>query len=140
MLRAVQVGFRQGALHLLAAVTVLLVRAILTIGSYRIVLLMIPRGAFRTAHPELARRTSCAVARISRIVPRAHCLTQALSVQMILALRGYASEVKIGVRQSADGAFEAHAWLMSGMFVATGGTPADLANFTALTELSVRRT
>lgn len=48
---------------------------------------------------------------ISPYVPRATCLTNALTGQSLLSQHGYPSLVKIGVGKSAEGQFEAHAWL-----------------------------
>ena len=51
------------------------------------------------------------VVAVSRRVPRASCLTQALVAQRLLAEVGVASDLRIGVARDATGAFEAHAWL-----------------------------
>ena len=53
-----------------------------------------------------------AVVAISRRVPRATCLTQALVAQRLLADDGIASEIRLGVARDTTGAFEAHAWLL----------------------------
>lgn len=47
----------------------------------------------------------------SRYVPRATCLIKALTGYSLLSKHGYLSLVKIGVGKSAEGEFEAHAWL-----------------------------
>ena len=47
---------------------------------------------------------------VSRLVPQATCLTQALALQRLLAHRGYASVVQVGVA-NVDGRFVAHAWV-----------------------------
>jgi hypothetical protein len=52
-----------------------------------------------------------AVTAVSRRVPRASCLTQALAAQRLLAQDGYASRLQIGVARNPAGTFEAHAWL-----------------------------
>ncbi len=45
----------------------------------------------------------------SNYVPRATCLTQAITAQIILSRHNYLSNLKIGVIKSEE--FEAHAWL-----------------------------
>lgn len=52
-----------------------------------------------------------AVVAVSRRVPRASCLTQALVAQRLLAEDGLDSDLRIGVARDVEGAFEAHAWL-----------------------------
>ena len=52
------------------------------------------------------------------------CLTQALAARWLLARAGYDSEVRIGGRRQDDGAFEAHAWLVSNGQVVVGGRQA----------------
>ena len=51
------------------------------------------------------------VQRVSRVVPGATCLTQALALKWMLARRGIACRLRIGVRHDPGGAFAAHAWL-----------------------------
>jgi hypothetical protein len=48
---------------------------------------------------------------VNRYVPRATCLTDALTGNLLLSKHGYPSLVKIGVGKSTTGEFEAHAWL-----------------------------
>lgn len=55
--------------------------------------------------------TSRAVRRMARLVPVATCLPQALAMQTLLAHQGQASDLKIGVAQSEQGSFIAHAWV-----------------------------
>ena len=51
-----------------------------------------------------------AVAVMSRYVPKATCLTRALTAQILLAGQNYPSNIRIGVSKD-NGEFEAHAWL-----------------------------
>jgi hypothetical protein len=46
-----------------------------------------------------------------RRVPRATCLVQALSAQLLLARHGHRSQLRIGVNRGPDGEFRAHAWV-----------------------------
>lgn len=47
----------------------------------------------------------------SHYVPGSTCLTKALTGYELLSKHGYQSLIKIGVGKSAEGEFEAHAWL-----------------------------
>ena len=51
-----------------------------------------------------------AVAVMSSYVPKATCLTRAITAQILLAGQNYNSNIKIGVSKT-EGNFEAHAWL-----------------------------
>ena len=59
------------------------------------------------------------VAVMSRYVPKATCLTRALTAQILLAGQNYSSNLKIGVYKE-NGEFEAHAWLESGDKIVLG--------------------
>jgi len=56
-------------------------------------------------------RLAWAVVAVSRRVPDASCLTQALALQFLLARSGRTSRLHIGVAHSSDGKFGAHAWI-----------------------------
>ena len=69
-----------------------------------------------------ARRVGVSIGRISARVPwRASCLVQALAARNWLARRGIESSLFVGVRKGATRDLEAHAWLVSGDDVITGG-------------------
>lgn len=67
-----------------------------------------------------------AVRRASRLIPRASCLTQALSAQLLLSRHGHASQLRIGVARARHNGLRAHAWLESGGRVVIGGAGADV--------------
>ena len=70
----------------------------------------------------LIDRVSFAVPRMGSRVPwRADCLVQALAAQNWLGGHGVMTAVVIGVRTGAPSNLEAHAWLMAGDRVVTGG-------------------
>lgn len=79
-------------------------------------------------------RQSAVVDRVAFVIPRvgarlpwrADCLVQALAAERWLARRGIATTLHLGVRNDAESAFEAHAWLTAGEQVVTGG---DISNF-----------
>lgn len=61
-----------------------------------------------------------AVRVMSRYVPQASCLTQALAAQTLLANEGQRSQLRVGVTQN-DGKLEAHAWVQIDGRVVIGG-------------------
>ena len=56
------------------------------------------------------------------------CLTTALVLQMLLARRGYQSNIKLGIRKNESGKIEAHAWLLLDGEIVIGNIP-DLDEF-----------
>lgn len=63
----------------------------------------------------------------SRTLTFANCLTRALALRMLLAHRDIATEIHIGARKDATGAFAAHAWLTYNETILVGGEePLDL--------------
>ena len=79
-----------------------------------------------------------AVTAVSRVVPRATCLTQALAAQALLRRSGYPARVRIGVTKDIGGRFEAHTWLESMGSVVLGGSE-DVSRFTACPPSVTRR-
>jgi hypothetical protein len=61
--------------------------------------------------PNDLKRVAWSVTAGSSLVPRATCLTQALTTQIILRRWGIPSDLVIGVNKGETGAFEAHAWV-----------------------------
>jgi hypothetical protein len=116
----------------------LLLRALFIVGVARGALWILPVGAARRLVAAAARtpkdisveRFVWAVKGVSRRVPRATCLTQALAVQALLARAGHKSRVEIGVAKNS-GLFEAHAWVVYGDRVVIGGP--DVARYSRLT-------
>lgn len=80
-----------------------------------------PRPSSPSQTTEQIEAVTQAVARASRFVPRATCLTQALATRILLARRGMASVVRYGAARGADGKFLAHAWVESAGRVVIGG-------------------
>ena len=66
-------------------------------------------------------RTAASVRRVSRYVPAATCLTQALATQFLLTRQGQVSSLRIGVTKTEAGEFKAHAWLESEGKIIIGG-------------------
>ncbi|MGB7418126.1 MAG: lasso peptide biosynthesis B2 protein [Erythrobacter sp.] len=93
--------------------------------------------AARRCPAAAGEQASAVLARISYILPRvarrlpwrSDCLIEALAGQDWLRAKGFASEIRIGVEHPEDRPFGAHAWLMSGDTVVTGG---DISRYTLL--------
>jgi hypothetical protein len=56
-------------------------------------------------------RSSAAIRAVSRYVPSATCLTQALALRRLLARHGCVSVLNLGVRNPPGGRLQAHAWV-----------------------------
>ena len=87
----------------------------------------------RSPRPSVERLT-WAVEAVSRRIPKATCLTQALSAQLLLRQFGYDSRLCLGVARSPRGEFRAHAWLEHDGSIVIGGAEA-AAVFTRLPAL-----
>lgn len=136
-------------LRLPAAQRCLLIRAAVLVGAIRLGLWLLPfrvvRGTVRRLAPPVqgpvagdwraAARIAWAVRLVSRYVPAATCLTQALAVQVLLRQWGYPACLRIGVAREADGKLAAHAWVESQGRIVIGGTDASIAQYTALPPL-----
>jgi hypothetical protein len=66
------------------------------------------------------QRIAWAVRAVSRYVPGATCLTQALAARSLLAAEGKASRLQLGMAR-IDGRPQAHAWLESDGAIVIGG-------------------
>jgi hypothetical protein len=68
------------------------------------------------------QRTVWAVRSVGRVFPGiSTCLTNALAAHVLLARRGYRSNLRIGVTRDARGEFTAHAWLEREGTILIGG-------------------
>lgn len=67
-------------------------------------------------------RMAWAVRNVSRLIPGASCLTQAMALHHLLARAGHASVVRIGVAVDEARKFRAHAWLEHEGAVIIGGS------------------
>jgi hypothetical protein len=130
-------------LLLLAGPVVLAVRIVLWILPSATILRIVRRSSDvhapeRTpARRPPAERVTWAVEAVSRRIPRATCLTQALSAQFLLRRFGYDSRLCLGVARTPRGEFRAHAWLERDGSVLIGG--AEASAFTRLPALTERR-
>jgi hypothetical protein len=120
-------------------VLVLVRLGLLSLGLARVRRLGLPQGLGHPHAPVDAARLTRAVRVASRLVPFASCLTQAQAAQIVLARRGVASTVCLGVRETGTGQVAAHAWLISGSRLLLGGNAHELAAFRQLAELAPTR-
>jgi hypothetical protein len=123
-------------LILRAAALVSLVRIGLWVLPYKRVRRMVEqRSQPRSGAPAAPRYAADDIVRVvgavSRRIPDASCLTQALSAQRLLAHEGYESLLQIGVARNESGTFEAHAWLEREGRIIIGEIPG-LARYTPL--------
>lgn len=93
----------------------------------------VPAGQ-RRAERFSAHDIGWAVETMSRNVPgEKTCLAQALAAQVLLVRRGHPAVIQIGVLRNDEGAFQAHAWVVSEDSVVVGGH--ELERYTTLAEL-----
>jgi hypothetical protein len=98
----------------------LVLRALLLVIAVRAGLCLLPFRMMRRLGARVNRASSSmpvgrhiwAIRAVSRLVPGATCLTQALAAQVLLARSGHDSQIQIGVHTGEDRRFRAHAWLV----------------------------
>jgi hypothetical protein len=73
------------------------------------------------------------VAVVSRYIPKATCLAQALAAQLLLQQAGRQACLHIGVEEAEEGGIKAHAWVESQGRILIGGF--DLNSYTHLLAL-----
>jgi hypothetical protein len=95
---------------------------------------MVARAPVPAGGTPAVRRIGWAVRGVSRYVPRASCLTQALATQILLARRGYSSRLRLGVLNHPRDGFAAHAWVEIEGEILVGGHGAQ--RYRILPELS----
>lgn len=70
----------------------------------------------------LVERIAYVIPRLGEYLPwRSDCVPQALAAQRWLSAKSVASVIRIGVERPQDGEFGAHAWLVVGERIVTGG-------------------
>lgn len=101
-----------------ALALVVCVRLGLKLLPFRVLRGMVAKVTSRSVQPQpqdlqVVSKVASNVRRVSRYVPGASCLTQALATQVLLARRGQISNLRIGVTKAGEGDFKAHAWVES---------------------------
>lgn len=130
-----RVLWRHRLLAIKALALLVFVRLSLTFRGYRSVLDRIaevkPHGRRSISLPLLAWW----VERMARYVPRATCMTQALTLRYLAAREGHPCTIRIGIRHEAGKKFEAHAWVIADGQVVIGGLAVDISLFTPILDL-----
>ncbi|NOT46204.1 MAG: lasso peptide biosynthesis B2 protein [Acidobacteria bacterium] len=67
--------------------------------------------ANKAADWDTIKRVVGSVRSVSRLVPYATCLTQALATRVLLRMVGQSSDLRIGVERDQNEKFGAHAWI-----------------------------
>jgi hypothetical protein len=91
-------------------------------------------AAFTETDCASMHRVSYAVKTMSRYIPGASCLTQALAAHMLLARIGQPAALRIGVARSQEGQFQAHAWVEIQGRIVVGKLP-DMRRYAVLPPL-----
>lgn len=106
----------------------ILIRVLFVVGLSRAALCVLSADTARRAVAKAAagavgsvEQTVWAVGVVSRYVPRATCLTQALAAQALLTQAGFPSQVEIGVAKDDLQHLRAHAWVVYQGQVVLGG-------------------
>lgn len=113
----------------------LLVMATLLLGTIRLRLWLLPYPTLQRILASATERSAdlrepshfsaamigWAVAVAGRYVPKATCLTQALTAQVLLARAGHPARLRIGVARGGLGQLRAHAWVESQDRIVVGG-------------------
>lgn len=81
----------------------------------------VPGVLGNASDPSLPDRAARAVRRVSRVVPGATCLTQALAAQVLLERHGFPTCLYIGVARDSRETMRAHAWLEAQGMTVIGG-------------------
>lgn len=131
----VRLGYRHKAFLIYCLVVVICFRVALLFSTYRKISRNIRKRPAPVPAPRSPYLVSWAVRNCARIVPRAHCLTQALATQYIMAREGLTAVIRIGVSGSVTGNVRAHAWVLYDDVVILGGSDHTLADYKVLTNL-----
>ncbi len=124
--------FRELRLATLAWVALMCARLGLSILGYKRISRHLPAPGRRAAPPAFKRRVRRRITLAARFVPGASCLPQALAGRILLAWRGYSSEIHLGVKAEPSGQIAAHAWLTSGEEIVLGDLGVDISEYSHL--------
>lgn len=82
--------------------------------------------------PALAARVAWSVDCAARFVVRPTCLVRAMAGQRLLRMKGHGSAISVGVRNSGNAGFEAHAWLCAGDAIILGDAGGEVDQYRPL--------
>jgi hypothetical protein len=109
--RLLRLPAQDRALLVSAGLLVLYIRMALWVFSYRIVRQRVNRRRGISVNACPCSRIAWAISTVSRYIPGATCLTQALAGEVLLRTYGHQPSFHIGVAKSNSRALEAHAWI-----------------------------
>ena len=112
-------------LHYRAALWAGSARVLLSTLPWRWTLRLLERGTRPVPHgrrtPPSRADVTEAVEGVTRFVPRATCLVQAMTAALLLTRAGEPVELVMGTPHTREGDFSAHAWLLHEGAVVVGG-------------------
>ncbi len=120
---------------LISFAVLIFVRLALSTIRYSQLSRLIPDATISPPH-DLLDVIGWSVPRAATFVFGASCLTQAVTAQLILARKGYRTEIRIGARRDIQGRFQAHAWLLSNGHVVLGGSQAEIGSYATFGKFS----
>jgi hypothetical protein len=113
--RRIRLTLRELLLLIVVVPVVVLTRIALAVLPSRVIVRLVRSLGAQAPGPRptstVASSILWAVQAVSRRIPRASCLTQALSAQFLLRCFGQHAQLCLGVARTADGSLRAHAWL-----------------------------
>ncbi len=109
--RFLQLPVQDRALLISAGLLVLSIRAALWVLPYRVVRQFLNRSRGISVEACTCSRIAWAISAVSRYIPGATCLTQALAGEVLLRKSGHQPTLHIGVAKLNSRALEAHAWI-----------------------------
>lgn len=113
----------------------LVVRIGLTFSSYRNVQGWTDRYARLSRRPARVPVLVWSITHTAKVIPGATCLTQALALRFLMVRAGEGCTIRIGVRETNDRPFDAHAWVIYQGRALIGGSEQELRTFKPLVDL-----
>lgn len=129
---------RWAGIYVTCLAVVLFVRLCLWVWRYQRIHCLLVRPCPSDPQPDrgaTVARITRTVARISRIVPDASCLTQTIAAQAILSRKGIPTTIAIGLRNTSHDGFGAHAWLTWNGRIVMEGDESSVAGFSRVLDL-----
>ncbi len=136
--RKIRLAYSHGPLLAISFILVVIVRITLSFRGHAPILAEIRRIQNRgllSSQKHTVASIVWAVRHTSRLVPKATCLTQSLVVRLLLARSGHDSKIRIGVSNSDDGKFEAHAWVIYDGLIVIGGSDDSVSRYKPMVDL-----
>jgi transglutaminase superfamily protein len=131
IVKGLQLSSADRGLLLGSALLLIAIRLGLWLLPFRILLRLLPASQRREEEQLSIARAAWSVRVMSRYVPAASCLTQALAMLVLLNRFGHSSELRIGVVKNDADRLKAHAWVeCEGKIVI--GSRMDLSRYTVL--------